>query len=150
MGLSGSLAAAAFLTDTLDRASFTRTGFNGLMLPLLEDSTLAQRGAEGVLSVTDLLLYSTVCGTGLDTLPLPGDTSVEQLEAILLDIAALALRLNKPLTARLMPIPGKKAGEPTGFNFEYFANSKILEVPAKPLSGLLAGDEAITILPRKQ
>ncbi len=150
VGLSGSLAAAAFLTDTLDRASFTRTGFNGLMLPLLEDSTLAQRGAEGVLSVTDLLLYSTVCGTGLDTLPLPGDTSVEQLEAILLDIAALALRLNKPLTARLMPIPGKKAGEPTGFNFEYFANSKILEVPAKPLSGLLAGDEAITILPRKQ
>lgn len=149
VGLSGSLAAAAFLTDTLDRASFTRTGFNGLMLPLLEDSTLAQRGAEGVLSITDLLLYSTVCGTGLDTIPLPGDTSVEQLEAILLDVAALALRLNKPLTARLMPIPGKKAGDPTGFDFEYFANSKVLEVPAQPLTGLLAGDEEISIQSRK-
>jgi hypothetical protein len=150
LGLSGSLAAAAFLTDTLDRASYPRTGFNGLMLPLLEDSTLAQRGAEGVLTLTDLLLYSTVCGTGLDTIPLPGDTSVEQLEAILLDVAALSLRLNKPLTARLMPIPGKKAGDPTGFDFEYFANSKVLEAPAQPLTGLLAGNEDIPIQPRKK
>lgn len=150
VGLSGSLAAAAFLTDTLDRAAYTRTGFNGLMLPVLEDSTLAQRGAEGLLSVTDLLLYSAVCGTGLDTLPLPGDTSVAQLEAILLDLTALALRLNKPLTARLMPIPGKQAGDPTGFNFEYFANSKVLEVPAQPLTGLLAGNENILIHSRHQ
>ncbi len=149
LGLSGSLAAAAFLTDTLDRATFKRTGFNGLMLPLLEDSTLAQRGAEGVLTITDLLLYSAVCGTGLDTLPLPGETSIEQLQAILLDLAALALRLNKPLTARLMPIPGKKAGDPTGFDFEYFANSKVLDVPAQPLTGLLAGDEDVEISPRR-
>lgn len=149
-GLSGSLAASAFLTDTLDRANFKRTGFNGLMLPLLEDSTLAERGADGSLTLTDLLLYSSVCGTGLDTLPLPGDTSIEQLEAILLDLAALALRLNKPLTARLMPIPGKQAGEPTGFDFEYFANSKVLEVPARPLSGLLTGDENLEIKPRQR
>lgn len=150
IGLSGSLAAAAFLTDTLDRASFKRTGFNGLMLPLLEDSTLAQRGTDGVLSVTDLLLYSTVCGTGLDTLPLPGDTSAEQIEAILLDVAALALRLNKPLTARLMPIPGKEAGDPTGFDFKFFANSKVLEVPASPLTGLLTGNEDFSIQPRSK
>ncbi|MBG0770387.1 MAG: DUF711 family protein [Anaerolineaceae bacterium] len=149
-GLSGSLAASAFLTDTLDRVAVKRTGFNGLMLPLLEDSTLAARGADGSLSLTDLLLFSSVCGTGLDTLPLPGDTSVEQLQAILLDLAALALRLNKPLTARLMPILGKQAGEPTGFNFEYFANSKVLEVPARPLSGLLNGDENLEIKPRQR
>lgn len=148
IGLSGSLAAAAFLTDTLDRAAFKRTGFNGLMLPLLEDSTLATRGAQGTLSVTDLLLYSAVCGTGLDTVPLPGDTSVEQISAILLDLAALSLRLDKPLTARLMPIPGKKAGDETGFDFEFFANSKVLALPAEPLIGLLAGDETISIYPR--
>lgn len=148
VGLSGSLAAAAFLTDTLDRASFKRTGFNGLMLPLLEDSTLAQRGAQGVLGITELMLYSAVCGTGLDTLPLPGDTTVEQIQAVLLDLAALSLRLNKPLTARFMPIPGKKAGDDTGFNFEFFANSKVLSVPAKPLTGLFAGDEAVSISPR--
>ena len=150
VGLSGSLAAAAFLTDTLDRAAFKRTGFNGLMMPLLEDSTLAQRGAEGLLSVTDLLLYSAVCGTGLDTIPLPGDTTVEQVQAVLLDLAALALRLDKPLTARLMPIPGKQAGDDTGFDFEFFANSKVLALPAQPLTNLLAGDEAISIHPRHQ
>jgi uncharacterized protein len=150
LGLSGSLAAATFLTDTLDRAKYKRTGFNGLMLPLLEDSTLAKRGAEGVLNITDLLMYSAVCGTGLDTLPLPGDTTAEQLQGILLDLAALALRLNKPLTARLMPIPGKKAGDPTGFDFEYFANSKVLGVPAQPLTGLLAGDEDVEISLRKR
>lgn len=148
-GLSGSLAAAAFLTDTLDRAAYQRTGFNGLMLPLLEDSTLAQRGAQGVLSITDLLMYSAVCGTGLDTLPLPGDTSVEQLSAVLLDLAALSLRLHKPLTARLMPIPGKKAGDETGFDFEYFANSRVLALPAEPLTGLFAGDETFSLFPRQ-
>ncbi len=147
-GLSGSLAATAFLTDTLDRADFKRTGFNGLMLPLLEDSTLAQRGAEGVLSVTDLLLYSAVCGTGLDTLPLPGDTSIEQIQAVLLDLAALSLRLEKPLTGRLMPIPGLQAGEATHFKFDYFANSKVLALPAKPFTGLLTGDESVDISPR--
>jgi uncharacterized protein len=149
VGLSGSLAAAAFLTDALDQASFKRTGFNGLMLPLLEDSTLAQRGAEGVLSITDLMLYSAVCGTGLDTLPLPGDTTEDQIYALLLDLAALALRLDKPLTARLMPIPGMKAGDKTGFDFEFFANSRVLALPAKPLTGLLAGNENLSIHPRQ-
>ena len=149
VGLSGSLAAAAFLTDTLDRASYRRVGFNGLMLPLLEDATLAQRAAEGFLSVTDLLMYSAVCGTGLDTIPLPGNTTPEQIGAVLLDLAALSLRLDKPLTARLMPIPGKAAGDETGFDFEYFANSKVLALPAKPLTGLLAGDETIRIQARK-
>jgi len=148
LGLSGSLAAAAFLTDTLDRAGFTRTGFNGLMLPLLEDSTLSQRAAEGTLSVTDLLMFSAVCGTGLDTIPLPGDATVGQLQAVLLDLAALALRLDKPLTGRLMPIPGLKAGDETNFKFDYFANSKVLALPAEELSGFLAGDEKFEISPR--
>ena len=148
IGLSGSLAAAAFLTDTLDQAVFKRTGFNGLMLPLLEDATLAERGAQGVLSVTDLLLYSAVCGTGLDTLPLPGDTTVDQIYAVLLDLAALSLRLDKPLTARLMPIHGKKEGDDTDFDFEFFANSKVLALPAKPLTGFLSGAETFTISTR--
>lgn len=147
-GLSGSLAAAAFITDSLDRASFQRTGFNGLMLPLLEDSTLAQRGAEGVLSIQDLLMYASVCGTGLDTIPLPGEIQVGQLQAILLDVAALSSRLRKPLTARLMPVPGKKAGDQTDFDFEFFANSRVLDVSALPLTGLLAGEENIMIQPR--
>jgi uncharacterized protein (UPF0210 family) len=148
VGSHGSLAAAAFLTDSVDQARFKRTGFSGLMLPVLEDATLAARANEGSLSIKDMLLYSAVCGTGLDTVPLPGDTTVEQLLAVLLDLGALSLRLNKPLTARLMPIPGKTAGDPTGFDFDYFANSRILRLDAKPLGRKLSGKERFSINPR--
>jgi uncharacterized protein (UPF0210 family) len=148
-GLHGSLAAAAILTETVDRAQFPHAGFSGLMLPVLEDSTLARRAAEGVLSVKDLLLYSAVCGTGLDTIPLPGNTSKGALAAILLDLAALAQRLNKPLTARLMPIPGKQAGDVTNFDFDYFANSRVMSIEAQPLSGALNTNETFELRPRK-
>ena len=148
LGGSGSLAAAAFLADTLDRASFPRTGFNGLMLPVLEDAVLAQRAADGTLTVQDLLLYSAVCGTGLDTVPLPGDASTDALAAVLLDVATLAVRLGKPLTARLMPVPGKRAGDPTDFDFAFFANSRILALKGGSLGGLLAGDETFPLSPR--
>jgi uncharacterized protein (UPF0210 family) len=148
IGLHGSLAGSALLTEALDRANFRRTGFNGLFLPVLEDSVLAQRAAEGILSVRDLLLCSAVCGTGLDTVPLPGDTSAEQIAALLLDVAALALRLDKPLTARLMPIPGKAAGDPTGFDFAFFANSRVMGIEAAPLRGLFNGDEVFEMRSR--
>jgi hypothetical protein len=133
----------------MEGASYPRAGFNGLFLPVLEDAVLAERSGEGMLGINDLLLYSAVCGTGLDTLPLPGDVSVEQLSAILLDLAALALRLDKPLTARLMPIPGKKAGEITDFEFAYFSNSRILPVKGEPVIGLFAGNEDFPINKRQ-
>lgn len=149
IGLQGSLAAAAILTQAIDNANFKRTGFNGLLLPPLEDYTLAKRAAEGALSVNDLLMYSAVCGTGLDTVPLPGNSNVEQLEAVLLDLAALALRLDKPLTARLMPIPGKVAGEETTFDFPFFANSRVMALNAEPLGGSLAQSETVKLSKRK-
>ncbi|MHB8113111.1 MAG: DUF711 family protein [Bellilinea sp.] len=148
LGLFGTLAAAAFLADTLDRGNWPRSGFNGLMLPVLEDLTLATRAAEGSLTVRDLLMVSAVCGTGLDTIPLPGEATAAQLAAILLDVAVLSQRLDKPLTARLMPIPGKAAGERTDFEFEFFANSRVMALNAEPLTGLLAGDEEIYFHPR--
>lgn len=148
LGHRGSLAAAAFLADTIDRADFPRTGFSGLMLPVLEDASLARRAAEGQLTVRDLLLYAAVCGTGLDTLPLPGDLSSGQLNAVLLDLAALAARLDKPLTARLMPIPGKKAGDPTEFDFPYFANSRVMAVQSRPLQGALRSGMDLDLQPR--
>jgi len=148
LGVHGSLAAAAFLAETIDRATFDRTGFSGLMLPVLEDSILAKRAEEGVLTIKDLLLYSAVCGTGLDTVPLPGDTTSDELYAVLLDMTALAQRLDKPLTARLMPIPGKKAGDPTDYDFAYFANSRVMSVESLPLSGKLAGESNFELKPR--
>jgi uncharacterized protein (UPF0210 family) len=100
----GTLFAAAFLTDCVHQANFPRVGFSGLMLPVLEDATLARRSSNYTLD--SLLLYSTVCGTGLDTIPLPGDTTADALAAILLDLATLSVKLDKPLTARLIPLAG--------------------------------------------
>jgi len=148
-GLAGTVAAVAFLTDCLDRAQFLRTGFCGLLLPPLEDDTLAARAADGSLTATDLLLCSAVCGTGLDTLPLPGDTTVGQVSALLVDLGALALRLDKPLTARLMPIPGKSAGDEVHFDFPYFADSRVMTLRARSLSGLLATDANLDLRPRR-
>jgi len=147
-GMHGSLAAAAFLAETLDRADFKRVGFSGLLFPQLEDSTLAQRAAEGVLAVKDFLMYSAVCGTGLDTLPLPGNTSPDQLAPLLLDLAALAMRLDKPLTARLMPVPGKQAGEETNFDFSFFANSRVLALQSQALQPPLAQADLLPLSPR--
>jgi uncharacterized protein (UPF0210 family) len=148
VGLHGSLAAAAILTESIERAHFPHTGFCGLMMPVLEDEVLARRAAEGILIIKDLLLYSAVCGTGLDTIPLAGNVTSGQITALLLDVSALALRLDKPLTARLMPIPGKQVGDRTSFDFGYFVNSRVLPLIALPLTQSLAGDEAFTLLGR--
>ncbi len=147
VGKFGSLAAAAVIADTIDKADFAHTGFSGMILPVLEDATLAARVAEGTLTVKDLLLYSAVCGTGLDTVPIPGDVTSDQLISVLLDLSALAMRLDKPLTARLMPIPGAKAGDPTRFDFPYFVNSRVMGIESEPLRGFLAGTEDFSLDP---
>lgn len=147
LGLSGSLAAAAFLADALDQGKWKRTGLNGLVMPVLEDATLAERSAGGGLSINDLLLYSAVCGAGLDTVPLPGNATPDQLSAVLVDVAALSSRLGRPLIARLMPIPGKKTGEDIHFNFDYFSDGRVMDLPAAPLHGPLGGNESFHLTP---
>ncbi len=148
IGLHGSLAAAAILTEAVDRADFPHTGFSGFMQPVLEDSVLAKRAAEGTLTIKDTLLYSAVCGTGLDTVPLPGDTTSEQLVPLLLDLSALALRLDKPLTARLMPVPGKKAGEETNFDFPFFAQSRVMSLNSAELNSPFNQNEVLQLKKR--
>ena len=135
-GAPGTLYAVAQLTDCLRQARYPRCGFNGVMLPVLEDATLAARSREGLFTVNDLLLYSAVCGTGLDTVPLPGDAGDAELAGILLDVAALAQRLDKPLTARLMPVPGARAGDITEYDFAYFANGRVLDLKGWGSRGL--------------
>jgi len=138
----------AFLADALDRAVFQRAGYSGVFLPVFEDAVLAARTAEGTVTVSDLLLWSAVCGTGLDTVPLPGDVTADALSAILLDVAALAVRLGKPLSARLMPIPDRRAGDPVRFDFPYFAPSRVLAPGAVGIGGLFRGADTFTLGPR--
>ncbi len=127
-GEPGTLTAAAKITECLKKVPVKKCGYSGLMLPVLEDFGLASRNTEGAFDIMRLLQYSAVCGTGLDTIPLAGGVEGKKMYALLLDIASLSLKLNKPLSARLMPIPGKKAGDMTTFDFEYFVNSRIMNI----------------------
>ncbi len=115
-GAASTLDACAAITGALKQLSVATCGYAGLMLPVLEDPVLARRAAEGRFGLRDLLLFSAVCGTGLDVVPLPGDTPAEVLTRIIADVAALSVRLRKPLSARLFPIPGKRVGEAVSFD----------------------------------
>ncbi len=126
-GEPGTLAIAAMITGVLKSLPIRKWGYNGLMLPVLEDAGLAARCGDRLLDVQKLLAYSAVCGTGLDCIPLPGDIIAQELENILFDVASLSLKLDKPLSARLFPVPGKKAGEFTDFNSPFLTECKILD-----------------------
>jgi uncharacterized protein (UPF0210 family) len=124
-GSSGTLTAAATVTAAIRDIHVKRTGYNGLMVPILEDERLAQRWSEGNISIDGLLSYSAVCGTGLDTVPLPGDTTEQQLDLIIGDMASLAFKWKKPLSARLLPVANKAAGESTDFDDPALVNAII-------------------------
>ncbi|NNF04202.1 MAG: DUF711 family protein [Rhodothermales bacterium] len=126
-GSPATLSACSTITDVLQGLDTRTFGYSGLMLPVLEDRVLAERASELRYGLQDLLLYSSVCGTGLDVVPLPGNVSVEALEAIIGDVAALALRYRKPLSARLFPIPGKSAGEMAHFENPFLTSCRVME-----------------------
>merc|ERR550525_963372 len=49
-------------------------------------------------------------------------------------MASMAFRLKKPLSARLWPVLGKRAGDMTEVDNPFFVNSKVLTVdPPEPL-----------------
>ena len=127
-GEPGTLAVVAALTAAIKSPKLPVCGYCGLMLPVLEDWTIGERCAESDISVTTLLAYSAVCGTGLDTVPISGETSPERVAALLADVASLAVRLRKPLSARLFLVPGAEAGEMTNFASPYLTNTRILDV----------------------
>ena len=129
IGAPGSLAGAATITAALRDIRVKQTGYSGLMLPVVEDARLAQRWGEGRLSLDSLLSYSAVCGTGLDTVPLPGDVSEQQLELIIGDMATLAVKWHKPLSARLLPVNGKNAGDATEFADPFLVNTTLQPLP---------------------
>jgi uncharacterized protein len=128
-GSSGTLTAAYVITHAVQAVPVKRVGYSGLMVPVMEDATLAQRWEEGTINIDSLLAYSSVCGTGLDTIPLPGDVTEEQMARIIGDMASLAFKWKKPLSARLQPVAGKKAGERTDFDDPYLTNTLIQKLP---------------------
>ena len=128
-GSSGTLTAARMITAAVKAVPVDQIGYSGLMVPVMEDKLLAQRWAEASYNIDSLLAYSSVCGTGLDTIPLPGDVSLEQMERIFGDVASLAVKWKKPLSARLQPVMGKKAGDQTEFQDPFLFNTTIHPLP---------------------
>lgn len=128
-GSSGTMTAARVITTAVKAVPVTQVGYSGLMVPIMEDKILARRWAENTYNVDSLLAYSAVCGTGLDTVPLPGDISVEQIERIFGDVASLATKWNKPLSARLQPLKGKKPGDETDLDTEFLFNTTVHPAP---------------------
>lgn len=125
-GRRGTLAACGMVTDVVKSLPIKRLGYCGIMLPVLEDVGLAELAGEGQLGITDLIAYSSVCGVGVDMVPIPGDASIHQLEALMLDVGVMAIKLKKPLSVRLLAVPGKAAGERTQFESPYICNSKVM------------------------
>lgn len=128
-GSSGTMTAALIITSAVKAVPVKQIGYSGLMVPVMEDKLLAQRWAEGTYTMDTLLAYSAVCGTGLDTIPLPGDVSEGQVSRILGDVASLAWKWHKPLSARLLPVKGKKAGDSTEFQDPYLFNTSLHALP---------------------
>lgn len=129
-GASGTVEASALLTKVFKSITgVDLVGFSGLMLALTEDRGLAQGSINGDFDIRSLLTYSAVCGIGLDTVPIPGDTPAHKIAAIMRDTGTMAYRLNKPLTVRLFPVPGLKAGELTAFESDDLCNCAVLAVP---------------------
>ena len=128
-GSSGTLTASGIITRAVQSTPVKRTGYSGLMIPVMEDNLLARRWAEGTFNLDSILAYSAVCAGGADTVPLPGDVSEEQIARILGDVAWLAYKWNKPLAARLLPAPGKHAGQQTEFSGGALTNTMVQPLP---------------------
>jgi uncharacterized protein (UPF0210 family) len=128
-GSSGTMTAALIITTAVKAVPVKQIGYSGLMVPVMEDKRLAQRWAEAAYTADSLLAYSAVCGTGLDTIPLSGDISEAQMVRIFGDVASLAWKWNKPLSARLQPVKGKKAGDQTEFSDPFLFNTTLHPLP---------------------
>ena len=128
-GSSGTLSAARLVTEAVQSVPVKQVGYSGLMVPVLEDSRLAQRWSEGAIGIDSLLAYSSVCATGIDTVPLPGEVSEEQLARIIGDVASLAYKWKKPLTARLLPVKGVAAGQKSHFDDPSLGNAVLQPLP---------------------
>lgn len=125
-GEAGTVDACATITAALRTLPVKSCGYSGLMLPVLEDRVLAARASEGRFGLRDLLLCSAVCGTGLDVVPVPGDTPVDVVAGIIRDTAAVASRWAKPLATRLFLVPGKRTGEMAIFSDPELTSCRVM------------------------
>ncbi|MCC6580374.1 MAG: PFL family protein [Phycisphaeraceae bacterium] len=131
IGGPGSTAAIAMLNDAVKKggafASSSVGGLSGAFIPVMEDHALAEAARDGSLTLAKLEAMTSVCSVGLDMVALPGDTDSDTLAAIIADEMAIGVVNNKTTACRLIPVPGKKAGESVSFG-GLFGESAIMPV----------------------
>jgi uncharacterized protein (UPF0210 family) len=119
IGVPGTTAALALLNDAVKKggafASSHVGGLSGAFIPVSEDLNISESAAAGHLTLEKLEAITSVCSVGLDMVALPGDTSDETLAAIIADEMAIGVINKKTTATRLIPVPGKKAGDKAHF-----------------------------------
>ena len=115
IGVPGSTAALAMLNDAIKKggafASSHVGGLSGAFIPVSEDLNIAEAARNGYLTIEKLEAMTSVCSVGLDMVAIPGDTTTETIAAMIADEMAIGVINAKTTATRLIPVPGKKAGE---------------------------------------
>jgi uncharacterized protein len=132
IGCPGSTAALAMLNDAVKKggifASSHVGGLSGAFIPVSEDLNIAEAVRKGYLTIEKLEALTSVCSVGLDMIAIPGNTSAETIAGIIADEMAIGVINNKATAARLIPVPGKKAGERASFG-GLLGEATILNIP---------------------
>lgn len=119
IGAPGSTAILAMLNDAVKKggifASKTVGGLSGAFIPVMEDAMLAEAVGDGSLSLEKLEAMTCVCSVGLDMVAIPGSVDADTIAAIIADEMALGVINAKTTAARLIPVPGKEAGDHVNF-----------------------------------
>jgi uncharacterized protein (UPF0210 family) len=115
MGAPGSTAALALLNDAVKKGGIMASshvgGLSGAFIPVTEDEGMIEAAKCGSLTMEKLEAMTTVCSVGLDMIAIPGDTSAATIAGLIADEAALGVFNNKTTAVRLIPVPGKNAGD---------------------------------------
>jgi len=119
IGVPGTTAALAMLNDAVKKggafASSNVGGLSGAFIPVSEDLNISKSAEEGTLSLEKLEAMTSVCSVGLDMVAVPGDITAETLSAVIADEMAIGVINKKTTATRIIPVPGKKAGERASF-----------------------------------
>jgi uncharacterized protein (UPF0210 family) len=119
VGGPGSTAALMLLNDAVKKggafASSAVGGLSGAFIPVSEDAAMIRAAEEGVLTLDRLAAMTSVCSVGLDMVAVPGDTSAETLAGIIADEMAIGVANHKTTAVRIIPAPGKRAGDRVHF-----------------------------------
>jgi uncharacterized protein (UPF0210 family) len=119
IGAPGSTAIVALLNDAVKKggsfASQSVGGLSGAFIPVCEDQELAAAVEAGTLTLEKLEAMTSVCSVGLDMIAIPGSVDAATLAALIADEMAIGMINNKTTAVRVIPVPGREAGDFVAF-----------------------------------